>query len=58
MAAATQGRQIEAIRTAIEYAQSAAAGQDVREPARRAMPKILPRTSASTGTPEESAQDS
>lgn len=33
MAAATQGRQVEAIRTAIEYALSAAAGQDVREPA-------------------------
>ncbi len=33
LAAVTQGRQIEAIRVAIEYAQSAAAGQDVREPA-------------------------
>jgi RNA polymerase sigma factor (sigma-70 family) len=33
MAAATRGRQIEAIRTAIDYALSAAAGQDVREPA-------------------------
>ena len=33
MAAATQSRQIEAIRVAIEYAQSAATGQDVREPA-------------------------
>ena len=33
MAAATQSRQVEAIRVAIEYAQSAAAGQDVREPA-------------------------
>lgn len=33
MAAATQGRHVEAIRTAIEYALSAAAGQDVREPA-------------------------
>ena len=33
MAAATQGRQVEAIRTVIEYAQSAAAGQDVSEPA-------------------------
>ena len=28
MAAAAQGRQVEAIRVAIEYAQSAAAGQD------------------------------
>ena len=33
MVAATQGRHVEAIRTAIEYALSAAAGQDVREPA-------------------------
>ncbi len=33
MAAATQSRQGEAIRVAIEYAQSAATGQDVREPA-------------------------
>ena len=33
MAAATQGRHVEAIRTAIEYALSAGAGQDVREPA-------------------------
>ena len=33
MAAVMQGRQIEAIRLAIEYAQSAATGQDVREPA-------------------------
>ncbi len=33
MAAATQGRHVEAIRVAIEYAQSAAAGQEVREPA-------------------------
>jgi RNA polymerase sigma factor (sigma-70 family) len=33
MAAATQGRHIEAIRTVIEHALSAAAGQDVREPA-------------------------
>jgi RNA polymerase sigma factor (sigma-70 family) len=33
MAAATQGRHVEAIRTVIEYALSAAAGQDVREPA-------------------------
>ena len=33
MAAATQGRYVEAIRVAIEYAQSAAAGQEVREPA-------------------------
>jgi RNA polymerase sigma factor (sigma-70 family) len=33
IAAATQSRQVEAIRVAIEYAQSAAAGQDVREPA-------------------------
>jgi RNA polymerase sigma factor (sigma-70 family) len=33
IAAATQGRQVEAIRTAIEHALSAAAGQDVREPA-------------------------
>lgn len=33
MAAATQGRHVEAIRTVIEYALSAAAGQDVHEPA-------------------------
>ena len=33
MAAATQGHNVEAIRTVIEYALSAAAGQDVREPA-------------------------
>jgi len=33
MAAATQGRHVEAIRTTIAYALSAAAGQDVREPA-------------------------
>ena len=33
MAAATQGRQVEAIRTIFEHALSAAAGQDVREPA-------------------------
>lgn len=33
VAAATQGRHVEAIRTAIEHALSAAAGQDVREPA-------------------------
>lgn len=33
MAAATQGPQVEAIRVAIEYAQSAAAGQEVKEPA-------------------------
>ena len=33
MAAATQGRQVEAIRVAIEYAQSAATGQEVKEPA-------------------------
>ena len=33
MAAATQSRQVEAIRVAIEYAQLAATGQDVREPA-------------------------
>ena len=33
MAATTQGRQVEAIRTVIDYALSAAAGQDVREPA-------------------------
>src|SRR5687767_10385185 len=33
LAAATQGRHVEAIRTVIEYALSAAAGQDVREPA-------------------------
>ncbi len=33
MAAATQSRQVEAIRVAIEYAQSAATGQDVKEPA-------------------------
>jgi RNA polymerase sigma factor (sigma-70 family) len=31
--AITQGRQIEAIRVAIEYAQSAATGQEVKEPA-------------------------
>ena len=33
MAAVTQSRQVEAIRVAIEYAQSAATGQEVREPA-------------------------
>jgi RNA polymerase sigma factor (sigma-70 family) len=33
MAAATQGHYVEAIRTVIEHALSAAAGQDVREPA-------------------------
>ncbi len=33
IAAATKSRQVEAIRVAIEYAQSAAVGQDVREPA-------------------------
>ena len=33
VAAATQGRLVEAIRVAIEYAQSAATGQDVKEPA-------------------------
>jgi RNA polymerase sigma factor (sigma-70 family) len=33
IAAATHGRHVEAIRTVIEYALSAAAGQDVREPA-------------------------
>ncbi len=33
MAAATQGRHVEAIRVAIEYAHSAASGQDVKEPA-------------------------
>ena len=33
MAAATQSRQVEAIRTIIDHALSAAAGQDVREPA-------------------------
>lgn len=33
MAAATHGRQVEAIRVAIEYAQSAAAGHDITEPA-------------------------
>jgi RNA polymerase sigma factor (sigma-70 family) len=33
MAAATQGRHVEAIRTVIDYALSAAAGQDVPEPA-------------------------
>lgn len=33
MAAAVQGRQVEAIRVALEYAQTAAAGQEVREPA-------------------------
>jgi RNA polymerase sigma factor (sigma-70 family) len=32
MAAVHEGRQVEAIRVAIEYAQSAAAGQDIREP--------------------------
>ena len=33
MASATQGRLVEAIRVAIEYAQSTATGQDVKEPA-------------------------
>jgi RNA polymerase sigma factor (sigma-70 family) len=33
MASATHGRHVEAIRVAIEYAQSAAAGQEVKEPA-------------------------
>ena len=33
LAAATQGRHVEAIRVAIEYAQSAATGRDVKEPA-------------------------
>lgn len=33
LAAVSQSRQIEAIRVAIDYAQSAAAGQDVKEPA-------------------------
>lgn len=33
MAAAAQGRQVDAIRVAIEYAQSAAEGQEVKEPA-------------------------
>jgi len=33
MASATQGRHVEAIRVAIEYAQSAASGRDVPEPA-------------------------
>jgi len=33
MAAAVEGRQVDAIRVALEYAQSAAAGQEVNEPA-------------------------
>lgn len=33
MAAAAQGRQVEALRVSMEYALSAAAGQDVKEPA-------------------------
>ena len=33
LVAAAQGRQVEAIRVAIEYAQSAATGQEVKEPA-------------------------
>ena len=32
LAAATQGRQVDAIRVALEYAQSAAAGQEIKEP--------------------------
>ena len=32
LAAATQGRQVDAIRISIEYAQSAAAGQEIKEP--------------------------
>jgi RNA polymerase sigma factor (sigma-70 family) len=32
LAAAAQGRQVEAIRVAIEYAQSAAAGKEIKEP--------------------------
>ena len=32
LAAPVQGRQVEAIRVAIEYAQSAAAGQEIKEP--------------------------
>lgn len=32
LVAAAQGRQVEAIRVAIEYAQSAAAGQEIKEP--------------------------
>jgi RNA polymerase sigma factor (sigma-70 family) len=32
MAAAVQGRQVDAIRIALEYAQSAAAGQEIKEP--------------------------
>jgi RNA polymerase sigma factor (sigma-70 family) len=66
MAAATQSRQVEAIRVAIEYAQSAATGQDVREPApsdaedfaahireesrRRNLRKIRRKRSIDTGT--------
>lgn len=32
LAAATQGRQVDAIRISLEYAQSAAAGQEIKEP--------------------------
>ena len=32
LAAATQGRQVDAIRVALEYAQSAAAGREIKEP--------------------------
>ena len=49
LAAAVQGRQVEAIRVALEHAQRRAAGQEVKEPLGRATPKILPRTSASEG---------
>ena len=33
LAAAVQGRQVEAIRVSLEYAQSAAAGKEIKEPA-------------------------
>jgi hypothetical protein len=32
MAAAVEGRQVDAIRVALEYAQSSAAGQEIKEP--------------------------
>jgi hypothetical protein len=32
MAAAVQGRQVDAIRVSLEYAQSAAAGKEIKEP--------------------------
>ena len=57
MAAATQGRQVEAIRVAIEYAQSAATGQDVREPRDQRRGRF--RRPHPRGKPaEKSAQDS